>query len=201
MDRSSLDKDFPSNSIIKEEKKEKKVKKVVKSKPKVKKKTFGRKAAEMFTGEEVENVFSYVLQDILIPAAKDTLFSMITGGASMFMYGDDSQKNRVGRNGRPSYVSYSSYSEKPQYRTVSRKRSNYEDIYLGTRAEANEVLELMVEMIEEYGVVSVSDLYEMVGIESSYVDNNWGWENLSRAEIRLTREGFLLDLPRPIVIR
>ena len=47
-------------------------------------------------------------------------------------------------------------------------------------------------------VDSVADLYGLVGIDSEYTDNKYGWTNLSSASIKATRDGYILDLPRPV---
>jgi hypothetical protein len=53
----------------------------------------------------------------------------------------------------------------------------------------------MTDIIDVYKVASVTDLHDLVGLPSTYVDNKWGWENLSYANVRQIREGYLLDLP------
>jgi hypothetical protein len=53
----------------------------------------------------------------------------------------------------------------------------------------------MMDVINDYDVVSVADLNACLGRPSSYVDNNWGWTILKPVDIRQIREGFLLDLP------
>jgi hypothetical protein len=49
--------------------------------------------------------------------------------------------------------------------------------------------------LEMYEVVSVADLNDLVGFETSYVDQKWGWTYLGNARVRPIREGFLVDLP------
>ncbi len=49
--------------------------------------------------------------------------------------------------------------------------------------------------IEQYEVVSVSDLNELLGLPSSHVDNKWGWTNLSTIDTKQVREGFRISFP------
>ena len=42
-----------------------------------------------FLGEGAKDVGGFILNDILIPAAKSTLYEIITGGASMSLWGND----------------------------------------------------------------------------------------------------------------
>jgi hypothetical protein len=59
----------------------------------------------------------------------------------------------------------------------------------------------MDQLIEKYETVSVADLYELLGVTSSYTDEKWGWVDLREATIRRVRDGYLLDLPKPESLR
>ena len=64
------------------------------------------------------------------------------------------------------------------------------------RAEAEEVLDRMSEIIDTYGAVSVADLYDLVDVSGTYTDNNYGWDNLRNAEAVRVRDGYILKLPK-----
>ena len=74
----------------------------------------------------------------------------------------------------------------------------YDDIILDTRREAEEVLDRMQDLIDNYGMVSVADLYDLVGINGSYTDNKYGWTHLRSADVQHVREGYLLKLPKAL---
>lgn len=205
------DLDLPSNSIVQPDKqidtnsgRDRKVKKIAQGK--VAKKGYGRKFADVFFGEEVVDVKGYILQDVLIPAIKDTISDVVTGGIEMLLFGE-----RRGRGGRKqnggSYTSYSSYyggansrnaGRSNETRSTGRNNGRYsiEDIILESRGEAEEVLDNMIDAIKDYGMVSVADMYDMVGITGAFTDNSWGWFDLSSATVRRVRDGYLLVLPR-----
>ena len=79
-----------------------------------------------------------------------------------------------------------------------RVRSSFEDIVLPTRDDAEEVLTNLLELIDNYGVASLADFYDLVGVPTTFVDYKHGWETLTRSSIVPVRDGFVLDLPRPI---
>lgn len=54
----------------------------------------------------------------------------------------------------------------------------------------------MDELIEIYGMVSVADLYDLVGITGNYTDNKYGWTNIRNAEPVHVRDGYMLRLPK-----
>ena len=176
----------------------KKIEKVVTGKVKTKKKSEIRKLKDTFISEDVSNVKSYIVMDVLIPAAKKAISDIVRDGIDMILYGD----TRSGRSSSgASYVSYRSYSDRDRRdtrRESSRTRVgyDYDDIILESRAEAEEVLRRMDELIETYGIVSVADLYDLVGKSCNYTDNKYGWTNIRNAEPVRVRDGYLLKMPK-----
>jgi len=70
-----------------------------------------------------------------------------------------------------------------------------EELILPDKAEADLVLERMADILNEYEVVTVTDLNEMLDRESSYVDNKWGWTDLRGARVEQIREGWIINFP------
>lgn len=197
--------DYPSNShLSKEEKKEdKKIEKVVSGNVIQKKKSLGKKMAGVFLEDDTKSVWQYLLYDVLIPAAKATISDMVSGGVEMLLFG--STKGRPNRrNNDKTYVSYSSYYDKPSRPTngnnLNRARMNFNDIILESRGEAEDVLTHLFDLVDRYGVASVADLYELVGIAGNFTDNKYGWTNLSSASVTRVRDGYLVNLPKPTPI-
>lgn len=178
------------------EREEKKVERVVKGQVKSKKKN---KFADTFISEDAASVKEYIIFDVLIPAAKNAISDMVTTGIQMMLYGEV----RGGSKSKGSKVSYSKYYDdrrERDYDRRSRTRSgyDYDEIILESRAEAEEVLNSMDDLLERYGLVSVADLYDLVGVTGNYTDNKYGWTNLRHASVQRLRDGYLLKLPRAI---
>lgn len=176
----------------------KKVEKVVKGTVKTRKKSEVSKLKDVFISEDVSNVKSYIIMDVLIPAAKKAISDIIQEGTDMILYGD---AHRGRSSSGASYVSYRSYSDRDRRdarRESSRTRIgyDYDDIVLESRVEAEEVLQRMDELIETYGIVSVADLYDLVGKTCNYTDNKYGWTNIRNAEPVRVRDGYLLKMPK-----
>lgn len=194
--------DYPSNSDKSKEKKdlpEKKVQKTIKGKAKVKKKSEIRKFTDVFVSEDIQNVKSYVLLDVLVPAIKKAISDIVSNGIDMILYGESSKPNKS----TSSRVSYRSYYDNPRNdrdrnRNISRTLSgySYNDVLLDSRSEAEEVLTRMDELIATYGIVSVADLYDLVGITCNYTDNKYGWTNIKNASVVHTRDGYLIKMPK-----
>lgn len=65
-----------------------------------------------------------------------------------------------------------------------------------TRRDAEEILNYMEDLIDEYGFVTVADLYDLVGVSGNYTDNKYGWTDISNAEIVRVRDGYMIKLPK-----
>lgn len=183
------------------EKTEKKVQKVVAGTVKTKKKNELTKIADIFLPEDVADVKSYILMDVLIPAAKKLIDDVVTGGIHMWLYGS-SGRNRS--NTSSSYVSYRNYSDNRDTRpraSESRSGFNYDDIILETRGDAEMLLSQMDDMIERYDQVSVADMYDAVDLSCPYTYNHYGWTNLGTATTVRTRDGWTLKLPRAVPLK
>lgn len=189
-----------SHKAKKTEERTKKVDKVVTGKVKTKKKSEMSKFKDVFISEDISNVKSYVFLDVLIPAIKKALSDIIVNGTDMMLYGDIRDRKRSGSG---NYRNYSTSGTRDS-RGSERRRVGYDfdDIILDSRGEAEEVLSRMDELMDTYGVVSVADLYDLVGVSCNYTDNKYGWTgSLRTAEaVRVRDGGYMLKLPRAVLI-
>lgn len=199
---------LPNNShkyrdIQKQKEEIKKIERVTHGEVKFKKKSAVRQFFDQFIQEDGEKIKSYVLGEVLIPSIKNAISDIITNSINILFYGDAGRSRRNVAD-RVSYRNYSSYNSSYN-QPVQQPRHTafmYENICYNSYSEATDVLDRMFEILDMYGVVSVSDLNQLVGISGSYTDNNYGWTNLNRnnSYIRGGRDGFELNLPRPTPI-
>lgn len=196
----------PNSNRFKDEQKdkqsEKKVEKVVTGTVITKKKSGVRKLADEFISEDAKNIKSYVFGEVLIPAIKKAISDIVTDGIDMILYGGSKGGNRRSQADR---VSYRSYYDRDNRSQNTRSTSSYggyscDDIILGSRGEAEDVLDRMGELIDTYGVVSVADLKDLVGISGPYTDNKYGWTSIRSAEIVRVRDGYMIKMSRASVI-
>lgn len=165
------------------------------------KKPLGRRFSEAFLGGDARSVGEYVVLDVLIPAAKDTIADAVSQGVERMVFGEVRSTARRHRT-TSGYTPYGSASrnrasEPRMMSRANRARHNFEEIIIETRVEATEIIENMMRDIDKYGQISVAALYEMVGITSSHIDMKWGWVDATDFGLRRVREGYLLDLPKP----
>lgn len=211
-----MESEFPSNSkTTKTTKKStdakdepKKVEKVVTGEVRTRKRPLGRRFADTFAGGDARGAGSYVLFDVMIPAAKDMVADAMSQGVERMLFGEVRSTSRRGHRTGASggYTPYNRMGSGPigsrreEPRVPSRRNRalhNFDEFILDTRAEAHEVLDRLHHRIDQYEVATVADLYDLLGQTGEYTDAKWGWTDLRYADITRITNGYVLDLPRP----
>ncbi len=201
--------DFPSNSQDPKDPGAKKIAKVVTNEVKTRKKPLGKKFMEAFVGgADAKSIWHYVLFEVILPAAKDTIADAVSQTVERALFGEArSSSRRTGSrpSGSGGFVSYNRFSSPSPFSSkreedrvnVRRGTHNFDDLVLATRTEAAEVLDRMFDVAAKYEAVTVADLYELVGFNPSPIDHKWGWTDLRGVGIVRVTNGYLLDLPKP----
>lgn len=188
--------------VNKQNSEEKRAEKIVHGKVKTKENGV-RKLTDIFIAEDVVNVKDYIIFDVVVPALKKAIYDLVVGTLDMSLYGGRGNGNRP-KADKISYRDYNGVSRRDD-RSYDRRRTNsgysYDDIVVETRGEAEAVLSRMDEIIEEYDIVRVADLYDLVGVTGDYTDNSYGWTNIRNAKIVRVRDGYKIDMPRALPIR
>lgn len=187
-----------------------KVQRITTSEPVTRKPPLGRRFKQLFLGGESQGVLNWLAMDVLIPGAKDLTYDLVMQGLQRRMFGDNiSGRARPGMRsgGHTPYQRYSVQNNQyrpeprePQARDISRRgraTHDFNEIVLDKRIEAEEVIDTLFSILEKYGSVNVTALYDLVGIPSNFTDNKWGWVDLRGAKVIPISNGYLLDLPRP----
>ena len=177
---------------------EKKIQKRVSKPAKTKKKGELRKIAEEFIVDDVKNIKTYVITDVLIPTIKDTIWDILTNTLDMFLFNGTKDHRKRGKSSPK--ISYRDYYDSKNDRGRNyeiRDRFDYDDLEFDSRGEADAVLTGMMEVIDEYGVVSVSDMYDMADVTAPYTGNRYGWTSLRNAEVvRVRGNAYIIKLPK-----
>lgn len=188
---------------------EKKIEKIVTADVKPHK-TFAR---SLIAGD-VKDIWESIRGDVVVPSLKRLILDILNNGGEMLLYGNVTGRATTS-TAKPAYSKISSQgkmsisSTRPSDATPVTLSHDYENIIFETREyvtsqaariEANKVLAKMVDTIDQYDVVSLCDLYDMLGWPSTYTDNKYGWYSLGEARVEETRNGYCLRLPkvRPI---
>lgn len=210
-------KDYPSNSHkyreeVKNEIAERRAQKVVKTPANIKKKNEIQRMTDTFIHEDWSKVKDYAVHDVIFPGIKDAIWNIITNTLDMFLFGGDGRSKRYSAPGaKVNMTNYNAISNR-RYKsntTVNDTRQNdlkrvadYGNIEVSTRAEAEAIIMQLDEIMAEYKMVRVADLYDAAGI--THIDTQtqkYGWTDISSAKaVRSYNGRYAVCLPRPLPI-
>lgn len=190
----------PTNSIDQKMLERKHLDKITTGSVKVKKRPVSTRLFSSFFAEDLHTVKDYIINDLLIPNLKsfaiDSFSALLNGKASpkqptsgtYFAY---NRMTPAAQNmyGKPA-GSYSPRAEKHDYNQIA----------FETRGDAEGVLYAMKEQIRQYTKVTIADMYELVGADCEFTDYKYGWFNLDSAYAVRTKDGYVLSLPKAVVL-
>ena len=71
-----------------------------------------------------------------------------------------------------------------------------------TRSDAEKVYSQMLEMVDQYGMITVNDYYELCGLgdKTAYEFNYYGWSKDTVSNMSIVRIGsnYMIDVPRAV---
>ena len=187
----------------------KKYEKVVQNEVKMAKKEELRKS---IIANDAKTVGHYTLFDVFIPSVKRIIYDLTTKALGMSLFGNGGGP----ANQNQGYVSYArpysqiSYANNNVLRPVNPSQqqqrvqqpaiNDYAHFVYATRGDAEYVLEQMQNILDDYSVVRVSELYDLAGKTAPITSENYGWTSLAQAHVDVCSEGFCIKLPaaRPI---
>ena len=138
---------------------------------------------------------------------------VVEGAINMVFKGDARPSSRRRSSVNASRVSYSNFYDERRGGSSRRSsrydeprrstRLSYDDVSFETREDANEVLNAMDDIVEEYGVVRVADLFELGGFTGNgSTDHDYGWTTTKTASVERDRDGkFYIKIGRPSPIK
>ena len=178
---------------------EKKVEAVVVGTAKTRKKGELQKFANEFVPGNFSIIKSDILSNIIVPSLKKAVSDIVKVGIDMILYD--------GKQTQSSKVSYRNYYDRDNDRVRAGSSINrfnnldYDDILFETRGDAETVLDAMNDIISQYGIVTISDLYDLACVPNdNFALNRYGWSSISGACAIRVRDGYILKLPRAIPI-
>lgn len=216
-----MENEFPPNSHIKREARstrtveaepeKKEITRVTRGKAIQRKKPLHRKFFEAFRPEDARGFIEYVILDVIVTGVKDVVadatISTVENALGVDGRSRARSRYRGSGGGRTEYNRMSGSrttrgrdrdeDRRPSRREPSRSSSDFTEIIVDTRVEAEETLETLFEVLSKYDVVTRRELLSMVGEPHTFTDQDWGWTDLRGARVHKVREGYLIDLPRP----
>ena len=190
--------DYASNSH-KKRIEDKAIAKVVENPVATKKKSGMQRVAEEFIANDVNNVVTHIVHEVLVPTVKNAICDAITNGIRMLLFNDASSPSTPASTTNVSYTRFWSSPATPAAMSVQTNRDifNFDELVFRTRGDAEMVLASMDDAISRYKLVSVHDLYEFAGVTTTnYMANEYGWFDLRGARIVPVRGGYIIKFPK-----
>ena len=170
--------------------------------------SLGQKIKRAFVANEVGDVKSYAIFEVVIPAAKRVIKDLIMNSIDMVFYGKPMGRDRD--RDRGTYYQYSrrvDRDDRDRDRDRDRQRSegrmdvgirDLDRVRFEDKEDAIDALAYLFDNIEEYGVATVSDFLSNAGINTNPIHNKWGWYDLSGSSVREDPDGgWYCDMPKP----
>lgn len=166
------------------------------------KKTLTERIAGAFTKEDLTTV----AENTILPGLQDVAYSTFNTILNLIIYQD-----ARGRRGRPSQgrggvtgssiIDYSAryLSRGGDVKVNDRKplSSVYDDVWVRTPEEAQDIIDRLFDTIEGQNYVSVANLYQAAHMTPVQTDFNYGWYDISSAHIMPRDGGFVIKMARP----
>lgn len=179
------------------------------AKGRLKKDSAAKKAVKSMIKTDGHQIKEFVFGEVLIPTLKDAVYKIITNGLSMVLF-DRVDGPRGGRSGLSgTRISYSGY-----YRGDSAPRESRSDRYsrresfvpdgqivYDTRQQAEDIIDGMADIIDQYGQVSIADMYDLSDMSAPpHTYNRYGWRTTRDFYTRHVPDGWVIVTPRAIVL-
>lgn len=160
-----------------------------------------QKLARDFLAEDLHTVKQKLLGEYLLPMLKNGMASLLTSAINLAFFGEDRpHANSQGYSGsrvqRNSYDGY--YQNNHSQQQAQPVRRSLHNIDFEFRGEADDTLAQLRMAIQNYGSVSLGDLWDLMGVSSDNTDFNYGWYDLGNAYIKGVPGGFRLVLPTAV---
>lgn len=169
-----------------------------------------RRFLDYVFAESPKKLGAKIGRDIVIPRIKAGFEEAANSFLSGMLWGPNGGRpisNIVqGTVLRAGGMNYNAISQQPSAALMAaqanqtRSSGNYQDLVCGTQQQAEVLLANMFDLLNQYRVVTVADLYELANITPAISDGSYGWTSLEGARIVKSAEGYVLQLPRPILI-
>lgn len=168
----------------------------------------GRRILDYVFAESPKEIGAKIGRDIVVPRIKagveealgSFLHGMLWGGGAAGKMPTGVISGQIMRPGGATQyhniTTLGAQAPNPSLKPVG----TYQDLRLPSQQFAEILLANLYDLLNQYRLVSVADLYEAAGITPGTSDGNYGWTSLDGARISKERDGYRLELPRPSLI-
>lgn len=185
----------------------------------VKKPSLGSRFKNTFFGGDAKTTAAFVWSGVLVPMAKNAFLDAIQQGSERMVWGEVRSRPAAGTIPNLLGLGHQAYNKMytgpmpaqgqqallQQQQAVIQQRSNrathnFSELVVATRAGAELVIDRMYDLLSRDGVVTVADFMDLLGEPADYTMQKYGWIDLRGSQVVRVPQGYLLDLPKPVVL-
>lgn len=173
------------------------------------KKRLARKFAQAFSTMSREDAEDYIIDNVIVPSIMNAIADILGDAVDYVFRGRVG--GRAGRSGNKgnTYGStgttdYGKFSQNPKnVERVPGGMRGIDNVTFESRAAAKDVLDELVTALDRYKKVSVYNFYEAASLQppNGYMDYNYGWYDLSAAQIVSFRGDWYIQMPRIVELQ
>ena len=165
-----------------------------------------KKFLSLFFKSDFPTVKKHLIMNVAVPKITELFVDGIKETADVLFYGESAPSKPKQRQG--TYISYNNYSKSPSTKPTVRESREYLyhpeiDFPFDEYYDAKEKLDILIEMIDVHADhnLTVAEFYSEMGATSNnYMDEHYGWTDLSTAKIVRRDKQYYLNFPRCIEI-
>lgn len=197
--------EFPSQSHKSREPRA--VEAIVSSPGRVRPAPTGRRLKETIFQGDARSVWTSMIWDTFFPNLRDNFADAVHNGIDALFGGYSTSgrvRSRYGGSHRGSSISKHNpdralgRGQESRYNADALRDGDTSVIELDSRVEAQEVLNKMNLLIDQYDQCTMADFKRLVDISPTHVDFGIGWEELGEAHVVSSKGSYYFDLPDPI---
>ena len=192
----------PNSNRFKKEQMEsterKKVEKVVTGVTRTKEKTISQKLCDIFISPDITDIKSFAIFEVIVPSINRAISDIVKNGVDMILKQYNPPRSRQIGASKINYSRISSETSRSNKRVEDKNVFVYDNIVFENRGDAEAVLSAMEDMIDQFGVVSVGDFYDLSEITTTnYTVNKYGWHDIRNAQVVRYNDGtYSIKLPK-----
>lgn len=175
----------------------------------VRKKTGIARFVDSLISKDIKDMKTYLMDEVVKPTIRNTISDSIGGVLNIVqdsintaLYGENGARVNRKRSSNPSYmVPYDRISTRTNNRNSNVDDPfHLDDLVFTSRGDAELVLRDMQEDIRRFGSVTVLTLFDLADQDAPYTGRKYGWKNLNGVRVRSVHDGYIIDLPRPVLL-
>jgi len=168
-----------------------------------------------FSGADAKTTATYVVSGIFVPMLKNAFLDAVQQGSERMVWGEVRSRSHQGTIPNLLGLGHQAYNKMYQngpmgaqnvaplqqmQQRQQRVTHDFSGFVVGSRAGAETVVDRLYDLLSRDGAVTVADFMDLIGEPADYTMQKYGWIDLRGSQVMRVPQGYLIDLPKPVVL-